>query len=793
MTSQDFREYSVVKVVAPFRLNFLRLLVLLFGLGHGFLAFGFVISDIRVEGLQRVSAGTVFGAVPYSVGDNVGTSEIRTIVRSLFATESFEDVQVGRDGNVLVIVVSERPTIDSIEFDGNKAIKTEALLEGLESSGLAEGQIFKKVTLEHIAADLERQYVSQGRYDAAVSAEVEDLPRNRVAIKVDVYEGNVSGIRHINIVGNTLFDDETLIDLLELKLPGWLSFYTKDDQYSKEKLQGDLEKIESYYLDRGYLNFSIDSTQVSIAPNMEDVYITINITEGEQFVISAVDVAGELRDIPEASIRGLLLTQAGQIFSREYMTATEERIEMALGNSGYTFASATGEPVIDENGETVTVRYFVDAGKRAYVRRVNFQGNTITQDEVLRREMRQMEGGWASTAMIEGSKIRLQRLGFFKEVNVETPSVPGTEDQIDVNYTVEEQPSGSISLTVGFAEDTGLILGLAYSETNVFGSGNSFNIGINRSDFQEALNVSFFDPYYTVDGVSRGYSFTYRKSNFEERNIASFSTDSLGASVNFGYPISEISRIGFSVGIESTDIKEGVIPAQEISEFLDEEGDQFDLVSLTATYSMSALNRGLLPTAGRSQSMSFEMTVPGSELEFYRFNYSGQIFFQLFDPFVLRLRANLGYGDAYGKTNTMPFYKHFFAGGMGSVRGFESNSLGPRSTPSPQDRFNDPDPIGGNALVELSAEVLFPLPFIEDQSQMKSVFFFDAGNVFNTNCPDVSVVCLDLDEGELRYSAGIAVTWITGFAPISFALSFPINDKDGDETESFQFELGKTF
>ena len=773
--------------------KYARSLILLVTLLYCTSSFAFVISDIRVEGLQRVSAGTVFGAVPYSVGDNVGAEEIRTIARSLFQTETFDDVQIGRDGNVLVIVVKERPTIDSLEFEGNKAIKTEALIEGLQGSGLSEGQIFKKVTLDQIASDLERQYVSQGRYDASIETTIEKLPRNRVAIKVDVYEGNVSGIRHINIVGNTVFDDETLIELFELKLPGWLSFYTKDDQYSREKLQSDVEVLESYYLDRGYLTFSVDSTQVSIAPNMEDVYITVNVIEGDQFKISAVEVAGELRDIPEESIRAMLLTQEGQTFSRQYMTLSEERIESALGNAGYTFASATGEPAANDDGETVTVKYFIDAGKRAYVRRLSFQGNTVTQDHVLRREMRQMEGGWASTAMIEGSKIRLQRLGFFKEVNVETPSVPGTDDQIDVNYTVEEQPSGSISATVGYAQRMGLILGLGYQESNVFGTGNSINIGINRSDYQQSLNLSFFDPYYTVDGVSRGYSTFFRKSDYEERNIASFSTDSYGLTVSFGYPISEVSRIGLSVGLERTEIKEGVIPAQEISEFLDEEGNEFDLVSLTASYSMSALNRGLLPSGGRSQSLSFEMTVPGSELEYYRLNYTGQIFYPIFNPFVLRLRANLGYGEAYGGTENFPFYKHFFAGGMGSVRGYESNSLGPRSTPSPQDRFNDPDPIGGNVLVELSAEVLFPLPFIEDQSQLKSVLFFDAGNVFNTNCPDVSVYCLGLDDGELRYSAGIAVTWITGFAPISFALAFPVNDKEGDESESFQFELGKTF
>ena len=756
-------------------------------------ASGFIISDIRLEGLQRVSAGTVFGAISYSIGDNVSSSELQGIARSIFKTESFDDVQIGRDGNVLVVVLKERPSIDSIEFEGNKAIKTEALLEGLQGSGLSEGQIFKKVTLDQIASDLERQYVSQGRYDASVEATVEELTRNRVAIKVDIYEGSVSGLKHINIIGNVAFPDEELLDLLELRIPKFFAFFSKDDQYSREKFQSDIEALESFYLDRGYLDFRIDSTQVSVAPNMEDVYITINLEEGEVYSVSGVEIAGELRDIPESSIRALILGAEDKVFSRRLMTSSEERIEAALGNAGYTFASAKGEPVQDEEDNSVTIKYFVDAGKRAYVRRVNFSGNTVTQDHVLRREMRQMENGWASTAMIEGSKIRLQRLGFFKEVNVETPAVLGMEDQIDVDFTVEEQPSGSISATVGYAENRGLILGLGYQESNVFGTGNSINIGVNRSDFQTSLSLSFFDPYFTVDGVSRGYSISYRKSDFEDFNVASFSTDSIGANVSFGYPISEISRINFNIGFENTQIEEGIIPAREISEFLDREGSEFNLITLQASYRMSALNRGLLPTGGRSQSISFDMTIPGSELEFYRINYNGQIFFPLFDPFVLRLRTDLGYGGTYGDTQTFPFYKHFFAGGMGSVRGFDGNSLGPRSTPSPQDRFNDPDPIGGNVLIEMSAEILFPLPFVDDQTQMRSVLFFDAGNVFNTNCPQVSVYCLDIDEGELRYSAGIAFTWITGFAPLSFSLSFPINEKEGDEKESFQFELGKSF
>ncbi|MCB1644504.1 MAG: outer membrane protein assembly factor BamA [Pseudomonadales bacterium] len=773
--------------------NLQRFLLGLLFLASSLHAYGFTISDIRVEGLQRISAGTVFSQLPVNVGDDLDDLKMRQIVRALFQDGSFDDVQVGRDGTVLVVVVKERPSIDSIEIDGNKAIKSDALLEGLSKSGLAEGQIFKKVTLEHIRADLERQYVSQGRYGARIIANVEDLPRNRVAIKIDVTEGSVSGITHINIVGNTVFDNETLLEVLELKLPTLMSFYTKDDRYSREKLKGDLEKLESYYLDRGYLNFSIDSTQVSISPDKEDVYITINVIEGDKFTVSAVDVAGELHDLPEEGVRSLILVQPGQVFSRELITVTEERIEAALGNAGYTFASVTGQPEQDEEGTTVSVKFFVDAGNRAYVRRITFQGNTLTQDEVLRREMRQMEAGWASTASIEHSKVRLERLGFFQEVNVETPAVPGSDDQIDVEYTVEEQPTGSISATLGYAQDTGLILGANYQQNNVFGTGNSVNLGVNHSAYQTAYSFSFFDPYYTVDGVSRGYSVFYRSSDFDERNIARFSTDSFGGSVNFGYPISEIARIGFSVGYENTKIKEGIYPAQEISQFLAAEGKKFDLLTLSASYSMSALNRGLLPTAGKSQSLSFEMTVPGSDLEFYRLNYNGQIFFPLIRGLVLRLRTDLGYGDSYGSSTAYPFYKHFYAGGFGSVRGYESNSLGPRSTPSPNDIFSKPDPIGGNVLIDGSAEILFPLPFVEDQRQLKSAFFVDAGNVFNTSCPAISQICLDISEGELRYSAGLAVTWITGFAPISFSISKPFNKKPGDDAEVFQFELGRTF
>ena len=753
----------------------------------------FEVLDIRVEGLQRVSAGTVFSAVSLNVCDTADEISIRQVIRELFKTGFFLDVKVGRDGDILVISVSERPSISDLQIEGNKAIETEALLEGLKQSGLESGQIFKQSTLEHIRQDLERQYVAQGRYGAKIETTVEELQRNRIQLQIDVTEGEVAGIRHINIVGNTLFSDEQLGEVLELKLPSLFSFYTKDDKYSKEKLSGDLESLESYYLDRGYVNFSIESTQVSITPDKRDVYITINIVEGDRFSVGDVEIAGELHEVPEGSIYSLLVVRKGQVFSRARMTASEERIETALGNAGYTFASATGEPVPNGKDSTLTVKFFVDAGRRAYVRRINFSGNTVTQDTVLRREMRQMEGGWASTASIERSKVRMERLGFFKAVNVETPPVPGTDDQIDVEYSVEEQPSGSISATLGYAQGTGLILGLGYQETNIFGSGNSVNVGVNRSDFQTAYNFSFFDPYYTVDGVSRGYSMFFRQSDYGDFNIATFSSDSFGGAVNYGYPISELSRINFSVGYENTHIKEGLFPAQEISEFVGNEGSYFDLVSVTGAYQMSALNRGLLPSGGRSQSVSLEMTLPGSSLEFFQLRYTGQIFFPLTRLFTLRLRTDLGFGSSYGKTKTYPFYKHFYSGGMGSVRGYEQNTLGPKSTPSEFNILREPDPIGGNVLIEGSAEILFPLPFVKDRRSLKSVLFVDAGNVFNTNCPQVSTFCKDFDYRALRYSAGIAVTWITGFAPISFSLSVPFNDLRGDDTEAFQFELGRTF
>ncbi|MBK80138.1 MAG: outer membrane protein assembly factor BamA [Gammaproteobacteria bacterium] len=762
----------------------------------------FTISDIRLQGLQRVSAGTVFNLLPVNVGDTVDEVAIRRLIRILFQSGYFNDIRMARDDEVLVITLVERPAIESIEIEGNKAIKTDALLEGLGQQGLAEGEIFKQATLERVGIELERQYVAQGRYGASIDTQVEELPRNRVAIKIDIEEGKNSGIQHINIVGAEVFEQEALLDELELKHPSLFSFYRSDDKYSREKLAGDLEKLESFYKDRGYVEFDIESSQVSITPDRRQVYITLSVEEGQKYTVRDVNLIGELNDIRPEDLRRLFVVAPDQVFSQALVTATEERITQALGNSGYTFATASGVPKINDDG-TVDVEFFVDAGNRAYVRRITFAGNTVTQDEVLRREMRQMEGGWASTAQIDLSKLRLERLGYFSTVNVETPEVPGTDDQIDVNFTVEEQPSSSISATLGYSQGFGLILGANYNANNVLGTGNTLGAGVSYSRFQRSANFSFFDPYYTLDGISRGFNVFARESNFDEANIARFTTNSYGAGLNFGFPIGETRRINFGGTVEYTDITEGRFPAQEISEFIDKNGNDALNYKLNLSWSSSTLNRGLFPTRGRAQSLAMEVAVPGSDLQFYKLTYKGQMYLPLTRSWILRLRTELGYGDGYGGTEGLPFYQHFFSGGFGSVRGFKTNTLGPRSTdpeidldgdgiPDPVFR-REPPPFGGNLLTEASAELIFPLPFIEQSNQFRPVLFFDAGNVFNTNCPEVSTICSDFDEGELRYSAGISVTWITGLGPMTFGLAKPFNDGEFDKTETFQFELGRTF
>ena len=974
-------------LVAAFLLVFTPLLAL---------ADSIKISDIRVEGLQRVSAGSVFAALPVNVGDSITQLDVGRSIRALFSTGYFENINIGHDGTVLVIAVEERPSISEIVLDGNKAIESEQLLKGLKDAGLAEGQVFRRATLEGVRLELQRQYVSQGRYGASVKTIVEELPRNRVALKIEIVEGGVAAIKHINIVGNTVFEQEALIDLFELKSSTTFSWLTGNDKYAKEKLSGDLERLKSYYLDRGYLKFNIDSTQVSISPDKETVFISVNITEGEKYFVGEVKLAGELI-LEEKELMRLVLVKEKQAFSQVLMTTTSDYLTQRLGNAGYTFSKVRGIPEIDDETKKVKVTFFVEPGNRSYVRRINFRGNVKTTDEVLRREMRQMEGAVASTSKIEQSKIRLSRLGFFKEVNVSTPTVPGTSDQIDVEYQVEEQSSGSIGASLGFAQGSGVVLGANIQQKNFLGSGKRVGFSINTSEYQKQYSFNYHDPYYTADGVSRGFSVFFRTTDFDSLNLTNYRTDSFGAAINFGYPISEIERLGFSFGFTDTKIHAGGRAVQEIfrsprideknvdfiidvddfnsvygapnfvdgilpddvaddqlsqaeyiskytdyhalrslegvDESLDEDGEKivpavvdidnshqgiidenaaiiaknnsdndetndeptvnvptedpgndgdefsnvsFDLeeqlkalseapelntstpegfldiygdhyqnFSITSTWSRSTLNRGRLATRGSSQSLSFELTVPGSDLEYFKFTYNGQYFRPLTKSLTLRLRTRLGFGDGYGTTDTLPFFEHFFSGGFGSVRGFKRNTLGPRSTSAvsyarevicksttvnqhasvsntlstcadddvavvyllqpgdPNDlsddklisflEDDDQDPFGGDVIIEGSAEIIFPLPFVKDQRSMQTALFFDAGNSFSSHCSSSQVNCFDVDFGELRYSVGIGLQWITGFGPLTFSLAKALNASSDDDTEVFQFSLGQGF
>ncbi len=524
----------------------------------------FRIGDIRVEGLQRVSAGSVFAALPLNVGDVVSTTELQDVTRALFRTGYFDDIQLKREEDVLIIVVEERPSVASISIDGNKAIETEQLLEAMENAGLSEGLIFRRAVLEGMSVELQRQYVAQGRYDATVETDVQELPQNRVAVDITVDEGKVAAIKHINIVGNSVFETDELLDLFELETTGFMSWMNNKDKYAKEKLEGDIERLESYYLDRGYLRFNVDSTQVSLSPDKKSIYVTINISEGEVYKVGKIEMAGDLI-VPEENYRRLILLREDNDFSQVLMTTTTQRITQRLGNEGYTFAEVKEITDIDDENHTVDITFYVDPQERTYVRRINFRGNTKTADEVLRREMRQMEGAPASSYKIEQSKVRLQRLGYFASVDMETVEVPGTGDQIDLEYTVEEQPSGSIGASIGFSQDSGIILGANVQQDNFLGTGKRVGFNISTSSYRDAVSFNYLDPYYTADGVSRGFKVFYVARDLDEVNVSSYSVDSLGFDLTFGYPLSEIEQISFGLGYAHDEIETGIAPAQEIA------------------------------------------------------------------------------------------------------------------------------------------------------------------------------------------------------------------------------------
>ena len=751
----------------------------------------FQVEDVRIDGLQRVSAGTVFAALPVNPGDLIDDRGIRTAVETLFRTGYFEDIRIERDGDVLVVRVVERPAIAEINIDGNKAIETDQLLKALRDAGLAEGQIFRQAVLDGMSQELRRQYVAQGRYGASVTSEARELPRNRVAIDLDIVEGKTAAIKHINIVGNQSFEANELFKLFELKTTGLFSWISGNDKYAREKLSGDLERLESWYRDRGYLQFEVTSAQVSISPEKDAVYITINIDEGDVFEVTEVELGGA-PILAEEEIRKLILLREGMTFSQALMTSSSELIARRLGVEGYTFAKVEGFPEIDQAEKTAKVTFFITPGDRAYVRRIEFRGNTKTADEVLRREMRQMEAASASTALIDHSKVRLERLGHFKTVEVDTREVPGTSDQVDIVYTVEEQPSGSIGASLGFAQGAGIILGANIQENNFLGSGNSVGFGVSTSEFRKLASLNFANPYFTKDGISVGYSLAYTETDFGQFNLSSFTTDSITLNANFSYPYSDTGRIGFGAGVESLKLDPGFFTSLEILDFLQQNGDNYNMFSGNVQWSESTLNRGMLPTNGRSHRVSLEMTVPSSDLEYYKFTYTGRYYRPITGDLIFHLRSDLGYGGGFGDTERLPFFKNFFGGGFGSVRGVKRNTLGPQDTPLFPD-FDDSDAFGGNVRIEGGAEILFPVPFMRDRRNMQMSVFLDAGNIFDTDCGDFQKNCFTPDFGELRYSTGVSGIWLSGFGPIQVSFATMLNEGSDDETEFFQFSFGQTF
>ena len=806
-------------------MNKLKLIFLSFLLSLQLSAFDeFLVSDIRIIGLQRVSTGSIFNVIPISVGDRIDIRKSNDIVRSLFSTEQFDDIQIGKDGNTLIITVIERPSISGIEISGNKALKTEQLLESLDGVGIKEGEVYKRSTLEKVKSELVRSYASNGRYGANVEIIEISKPRNRLEIDIEVDEGQSAKIEKIIIIGNEIYTDDELFDAFELSEGSFFSFLSSNDQYSREKLVGDIETLESYYRARGYLKFSIESSQISLSRDKKSIFITYNVNEGEKYTINDVDVLGEI-PFDEEVYSPIIDSLKDQTYSQAQITGIEEFFVNVLGNRGYAFAEVNGNTEITEETNEVKLIFSVSPGNKTYTRKILFTGNDITQDQVLRREMRQFEGAWTSDNSIEAGKVRLERLGYFKEVNVETIPVVGTEDQIDIIYSVEEETTGSIGGNIGYS-DFGLMLGFNLQEQNFLGSGNTVGIGINKNIYSEMYNLSFSDPYATKDGISLGYNLYFRETDYGEFNVANYLTNSNGFGAQFGYPTSDVTRLGFNLTYDKTDIDVGTLPAREIYDFVSAEGNVFETLSAQFSWQRVTLNRGLFPTAGSSTVLSFNTTVPGSDINYYRANIRQKYYRPLSANFVFGFQGELGYLDTYGDTNETPFFQNFYAGGPRSLRGFESNTLGPRSTDAPCYEFNyaegtcpnliDTDgdgvldqpyinpyanstsryrdrPIGGNIKVEGSLQLIFKLPFIEDQRSLRSAFFFDFGNVFSDNCKDYQINCAKPAIEDLRYSYGVGVTWITGFGPLSLAIAKPANAGPQERTEEFQFTVGNVF
>jgi len=753
--------------------------------GHALAVEPFTVKDIRVEGIQRTEAGTVFSYLPVRVGETYNDEKGAAAIKALYATGFFKDVRLEVEGDVLVVIVEERPAIASVDFSGVKEFDKEQLTKALKDIGLGESRIFDKALVDRAEQELKRQYLSRGLYGVQITTTVTPVERNRVNVSFAVDEGEVARIKQINIVGNKAFSDSELRGLLNLRTPGWFTWYTKADQYSKQKLTGDIETLRSFYLNRGYLEMQVESTQVSITPDKRDIYITININEGEKFTVGEVKLEGEMFG-REEELKSLIELKPGDVYSGEKLAESVKRISERMGNFGYAFANVNANPEINREKREVGFTVLIDPGKRVYVRRISIAGNTKTRDEVIRREFRQFENSWYDGEKIRLSRDRVDRLGYFKEVNIETPEVPGTTDQVDINMTVAEKPTGNILLGAGFSSSEKLMLTGSIQQANAFGSGNTLGIDVNTSKRNRTIALSQTTPYFTDDGVSRSYEVFLRTTRPPEINTGDYVVETTGANVKFGVPFSEVDTVFFGLGVERTNVltygpgDTGFNESPELyKRYVRDFGDGKEATTtsfpLTAAWQRDSRDSALVPTVGRYQRVNLELA-PAGTLRYYRATYQHQWFRPLFRAVTLALNGEVNYGRGLGG-KPYPVFKNFYAGGIGSVRGYEGSSLGPRA--------NNGDPLGGTSRIIANAELQFPFPGSGADRTLRWFTFFDAGNVFEEGAK--------FQVSDLRYAVGAGISWVSPIGPLKLSYGVPLNSKAGDRKQNFQFQLGTGF
>jgi len=734
----------------------------------------FVVKDIRVEGLQRTEPGTVFSYLPVKVGETMTEEKAQQALRTLFATGFFKDVRLDVENDVLIVYVEERPAIAQIDFSGVKEFEPDNLRKVLREMGIAEGRVFDRAVLEAAEQELKRQYLSRGRYSAEVQTTVTPLERNRVGINFSVTEGAVAKIRQINLVGTHTIPEKALLDEFALRTPGWLTWYTKQDQYSRQKLSADLETLRSYYLNRGYLDFTVDSTQVSITPDKQDIYITINVTEGEKYTVSEVQLSGQTL-VPIEELQRLVRVKPGDIYSRERLVESVKAINDRLGNDGYAFANANPVPRVDKEKRTVAFTIVVDPGRRVYVRRINIGGNTRTRDEVIRREMRQLEGAFFDASKIQLSKSRVDRTQFFKDVNVETAPVAGTNDQVDVSFTVEEKPTGAVLLGAGFSSVEKLIVSGSVAQQNVFGSGKSISINVNSGKVNQVYALSYFNPYWNIDGVSQGFDVYKRDVDASTLSIGAYTTRTLGAGVRFGYPLSETDAISFGLVGESVKLETFSNSPFSYLNFVSLFGNEYTYGSGTVGLSSDNRDSAIQTTRGSISRTAFE--IAAGDLQYYKLNVFYQYFYPLSRQLTLSFLGDAGYAKGFGDKQ-VPFFKNYYAGGTGSVRGYRPFSLGPQDT--------EGNVLGGTRKLVGSAELQFPMPGAQQDKSLRLAVFLDAGQIYGGS-DKFSV-------SDLRFATGVALSWISPFGPLKLSIAQPINDKSGfDRVQRVQFQFGSTF